>query len=180
MTSPNRENAENLLIGMYDDLRRLATMRIANESQAQTLQATALVHEAWLRLTAKGDQTWQSRGHFYAAASEAMRRILIDNARRKGRVRHGGGQERANSEVLDFIAETTPEEKVLLIDEGLKKLEVSDPERAKVVVLKFFGGLTNKEVGDSLGISERSVDRHWACAKAWLLQWMNGSGSKGI
>lgn len=176
MTSPKHKEAENLLVGMYDDLRRLATNRIASEKQAQTLQATALVHEAWLRLTATGDQTWQSRGHFFGAASEAMRRILIDNARRKGRVKHGGDQERVNAQEMDLVAETTPEEKVLLIDEGLQKLEVSNPERAKVVVLKFFGGLTNKEVGESLGISERSVDRHWACAKAWLLQWMNGSG----
>lgn len=177
MTSPKHKEAENLLVGMYDDLRRLATTRIAHEKQAQTLQATALVHEAWLRLTAKGDQTWQSRGHFFGAASEAMRRILIDNARRKARVKHGGDQERVNSQEMNFVAETTPEEKVLLIDEGLKKLEVSNPERAKVVLLKFFGGLTNKEVGESLGMSERSVDRHWACAKAWLLQWMNGADS---
>jgi len=161
-----------LVAEVYEELRRLATRRMARESQGQTLQATALVHEAWLRLSAEGDGAWRNRGHFFAAAAEAMRRILIENARRKSRLCHGGGLERMDAELMDFVAVPDREHRVLLIEEGLKELEQAHPERARVVVLKFFGGLTNEEVGQSLGLSERSVDRHWACAKVWLLRWV--------
>ncbi len=161
--------SEDLLPLVYDELRKLAAVRMAGEQAGQTLQATALVHEAWLRLVADGERTWQNRAHFFGAAAEAMRRILIENARRKSRLKHGGGQERVNLEDLE-LAETSPDEKVLLIDEALQELQARDPERAHIVVLKFFGGLTNQEVAESLGIGERTVERQWAYAKAWLFR----------
>lgn len=162
--------SEELLPLMYDELRRLASMRMARESAGQTLQPTALVHEAWIRLVEHGSQTWENRGHFFGAASEAMRRILIERARRKARLKHGGGHERVQIEGIESLAETTPDEKLLLVNEALEKLEHEFPERAKVVVLKFFGGLTNKEVAETLSISPSSVDRHWLCARNWLFR----------
>ena len=163
--------SEELLPLVYDELRRLAAARMAQESSGQTLQPTALVHEAWLQLVGEGDRTWQNRAHFFGAAADAMRRILIDKARRKSRLKHGGGQSRLNIDELE-LAETTPDDNVLLINEALEKLEKEDPEQARVVVLKFFGGLTNQEVAESLGIGERTVDRQWACAKARLFRWI--------
>ncbi len=161
--------SEELLPLVYNELRRMAGARMAQESAGQTLQATALVHEAWLRMVSDGDRSWQNRAHFFGAASEAMRRILIERARRKSSLKHGGGQERTNIDGLE-LAETTPDDKVLLVNEALEQLEQSQPERARVVVLKYFGGLTNKEVAETLDISERSVDRHWVCAKNWLFR----------
>lgn len=161
--------AEELLPLVYDELRRLAAARMAQELPGQTLQPTALVHEAWLRLLAEGEQTWENRAHFFGAASEAMRRILIENARRKSRLKHGGGRERLDIEELE-LAETTPDEKVLLINEALAQLEAQDPERARIVVLKFFGGLTSQEIAESLNLGERTVERQWAYAKAWLFR----------
>lgn len=161
--------AEKLLPLVYSELRNLAAARMLQESAGHTFQPTALVHEAWLRLVGDNRQNWKSRAYFFAAAAEAMRRILVEHARRKARFKHGGGQERLNIENLE-IADTGPDEKILLVDEALEKLERTHPERARVVVLKFFGGMTNKEVADLLGIGERSVDRHWVCAKAWLFQ----------
>jgi RNA polymerase sigma factor (TIGR02999 family) len=161
--------AEQLLPLVYDDLRRLAMARMANEAAGHTLQPTALVHEAWLRLIADGDRMWQNRAHFFGAAAEAMRRILIEKARRKSRLKHGGGQARFNIEDLE-LADSTPDDKILLINEALESLEAQDPEVARVVVLKFFGGLNRQEVAESLNISERMADRQWAYAKAWLLR----------
>ncbi len=161
--------SEELLPLVYNELRRMAAARMAQESAGQTLQATALVHEAWLRMVSDGDRSWQNRAHFFGAASEAMRRILIERARRKSSLKHGGGNERLNIEGLE-LAETTPDDKMLLVNEALEQLEASQPERARVVVLKYFGGLTNKEVAETLDISERSVDRHWMCAKNWLFR----------
>ena len=163
-----RASAE-LLPLVYDELRRHASVRMARESAGQTLQPTALVHEAWLRVIGDGTQKWENRGHFFGAAAEAMRRILIENARRKARLKRGGDQLRVDIEQLE-LASTTPEEKVLLIDEAVEKLQVEDPEKARVVVLKFFGGLTNQQVAESMGVTERTVERHWAYAKAWLFQ----------
>ncbi len=177
-TDGEGNQSTRLVTEVYEELRRLATVRMAREAQGQTLQATALVHEAWLRLSAKGDQAWQNQGHFFAAAAEAMRRILIENARRKGRMRHGGGQDRVSAEVLDGAAESEREQHLLLIDEALKSLEQAHPDRARVVVLKFYGGLTNEDVAQALGIGERSVERHWACAKVWLLRWMEAAGAE--
>jgi len=161
--------SEDLLPLVYEELRKLAAARMARESAGQTLQATALVHEAWLRLVGDEEQDWKSRAYFFAAASEAMRRILVEHARRKARLKHGGGKERVNIENVD-LPETAPDEKILLVNDALRQLEQSQPERARVVSLKFFGGLTNKEVADVMEIGERSVDRHWVCAKAWLFQ----------
>ena len=136
----------------------MAAARMAQETPGQTLQPTALVHEAWLQLVGEGGRSWQNRAHFFGAAADAMRRILIDKARRKSRLKHGGGQSRLDN--------------ILLINDALERLEKEDPEQARVVVLKFFGGLTNLEVAESLGIAERSVDRQWACAKACLFRWI--------
>ena len=160
---------DELLPLVYDELRQLAAARMARESAGHTLQPTALVHEAWMRLVSDGDRTWKNRAYFFGAAAEAMRRILIESARRKSRLKHGGGQERLNIADLE-LADTTPDEKVLLINDALEQLEAEHPERARVVVLKYFGGLTNKEVAELLGVGERSVDRHWVCAKEWLFR----------
>lgn len=161
--------SSELLPLVYDELRRHAAVRMANEPAGQTLQPTALVHEAWLRLS-KGDaQVWQNRAHFFGAAAEAMRRILIENARRKSRLKRGGGQQRLDVDDLD-LADTTPDEKILLIDEALERLRAGDPDKAQVVLLKFFGGRTNQEVAEMLGVTERTVERHWAYAKAWLFE----------
>jgi RNA polymerase sigma factor (TIGR02999 family) len=161
--------SEDLLPLIYEELRRFAAARMAREAAGHTLQPTALVHEAWLRLVGDGDRTWQNRAYFFAAAAEAMRRILIEHARRKSRLKHGGGQERLNIEDLE-LAEATPDEKILLVNDALEQLEVEHPVRARIVVLKYFGGMTNKEVAETLGIGERSVDRHWVCAKTWLFR----------
>jgi RNA polymerase sigma factor (TIGR02999 family) len=161
--------AEKLLPLVYDELRNLAAARMLQESAGHTLQPTALVHEAWLRLAGDGQQNWKSRAYFFAAASEAMRRILVEHARRKARVKHGGGQPHLNVEDLELV-EPAPDDKILLVNDALEQLERVHPERARVVVLKFFGGLTNLEVAESLGLGERTVDRHWVCAKAWLFE----------
>jgi RNA polymerase sigma factor (TIGR02999 family) len=163
--------SEDLFPLVYAELRRLAAARMANEAAGQTLQPTALVHEAWLQLVGDGDRTWQNRSHFFGAAADAMRRILIDNARRKSRLKHGGGQSRLDIDELD-LAETTPDDNVLLINEALEQLEKDDPEQARIVVLKFFGGLANHEVAENMGVGERTVDRQWACAKARLFRWI--------
>lgn len=167
--------SEKLLPLVYNELRNLATARMLQESAGHTLQPTALVHEAWLRLAGDGRQNWKGRAYFFAAAAEAMRRILVEHARRKARLKHGGGKQRLNIEDLD-LAETAPDEKILLVNEALENLERSNPERARVVVLKFFGGMTNQEVADTLDIGVRSVDRHWLCAKAWLFQKLQDFG----
>jgi RNA polymerase sigma factor (TIGR02999 family) len=166
-----KQASEDLLPLVYEELRRVASVRMAQESAGQTLQPTALVHEAWLQLIGSGERSWENRAHFFGAAADAMRRILIDKARRKSRLKHGGGQTRV--EILNSdLADTTPDDNVVLIDEALQKLEKQDPEQARVVVLKFFGGLTNQEVADALGVGERTVDRHWSCAKARLFRWI--------
>ena len=163
--------SEELMPLVYEELRRLAAARMARETPGQTIQATVLVHEAWLQLVGNGDRHWQNRAHFFGAAADAMRRILIDNARRKARLKHGGGQSRVNLDDVQ-VAEKTPDDDVLLINDALERLEGEDPEKARVVVMKFFGGLTNQEVAENLGISERTVDRQWACAKARLFRWI--------
>jgi RNA polymerase sigma factor (TIGR02999 family) len=167
--------SEELLPLVYAELRRLAAARMANEAAGQTLQPTAVVHEAWLRLVATGRTTWQNRAHFFAAAAEAMRRILIENARRKARLKRGGGMERVNLDDIELAA-AGPDEKILLVDEALQKLDAEDPETARTVTLKFFGGLTNKEVGELLGLTERTIERQWAYAKAWIFQEIRLSG----
>jgi RNA polymerase sigma factor (TIGR02999 family) len=161
--------SEEILPLVYEDLRKQAVVQMSRETAGQTLQPTALLHEAWLRISRRSEQRWQNRAHFFGAAAEAMRRILIENARRKARLKRGGDQCRVDIENIELAA-TTPDEKILLIDEALEKLKTSDPEKAQVVVLKFFGGRTNQEVAETLGVTERTVERHWAYAKAWLFQ----------
>jgi len=165
----SRQAAEELLPLVYEELRRLAAARMAHEASGHTLQATALVHEAWVRLTGGADQRWENRAHFFAAASEAMRRILIENARRKARIKHGGNLVRLEIEGLDLMAASS-DEMILLVDEALERFQVEDPEKGKIVVMKFFGGLTNQEVAETLGVTERTVERQWAYAKAWLFR----------
>jgi len=161
--------SEELLPFVYHELRQLAAVRMAREAAGQTLQATALVHEAWLRLFDGTPRVWQNRAHFFGAAAQAMRRILIERARRKMRLKRGSRSEHVNIADLD-IAETLPDERVLLIDEALERLQAKDAELARVVMLKFFGGLTNVEVGEMLGVTERTVQNKWNFAKAWLLE----------
>jgi RNA polymerase sigma factor (TIGR02999 family) len=163
------QSSEKLLPLVYNELRNLATARMLRESSGHTLQPTALVHEAWLRLVGDGSQSWKNRAYFFAAAAEAMRRILVEHARRKSRFKHGGGQQRLNIEEME-LAQVAPDDKILLVDDALDDLERIHPERARIVVLKYFGGMTNKQVAETLGIGERSVDRHWVCAKTWLYQ----------
>lgn len=167
----DRLTSGQLLPLVYNELRRVAMANMAREKSGQTLQATALVHEAWLELAGSGDRSWENRAHFFGAAAHAMRRILMLKARRKARLKHGGGQVRVDIADLQ-VAAPGSDEKILLINEALAWLEEEDPEQARVVVLKFFGGLTNEQVAENMGISPRTVDRQWSCAKAWLLQWM--------
>ena len=167
LASGKERNAAELLPVVYDELRRLAAAHMARESSGHTLQPTALVHYAWLRLV--GGTEWKGRAYFFAAAAQAMRRILVEHARRKSAIRHGGGKERVDIEGLE-LAMAMPDEKVLLIDEALAQLEQEYPERARVVVFKYFGGMTNREVAETLNTSERTVNRHWLCAKTWLSQ----------
>ncbi len=160
---------------VYAELRQLAAARMARESSGQTLQATALVHEAWLRLTGSGSQKWRNRGHFFAAAAEAMRRILIENARRKSRLKHGGGQIRVQLDGLKLAA-ASPDEQVLQLEEALAKLQVEDAQKARIVVMKFFGGMSGGEIAEVLNVTERTVERQWAFAKAWLLSEIRKAG----
>jgi RNA polymerase sigma factor (TIGR02999 family) len=160
--------AEQLLPLVYDELRRLAAQKMARESSGQTLEATALVHEAYLRLVdTEKIQHWDSRGHFFAAAAEAMRRILVENARRKQRRKHGGGRQRHDLGGDDPAA-AQPDEDLLALDEALHKLAARDPQKAKLVELRYFAGLTGDQVAQVLGISPTTADRHWAYARAWL------------
>jgi RNA polymerase sigma factor (TIGR02999 family) len=167
--------AAELLPLVYEELRRLAAHKMAQEAAGQTLQATALVHEAWLRLVGDGQPRWQGRGHFFAAAAEAMRRILVENARRKRRLRHGGGQQRVGLEEADLVAQAE-DDKLLQVDEALEDLAREDSVQAQVVKLRFFAGLKNEEVAESLGISAKTVQRYWTHAKSWLYQRIQNQG----
>jgi RNA polymerase sigma factor (TIGR02999 family) len=160
--------AEQLLPVVYDELRRLAAQKIAQEASGQTLEATALVHEAYLRLV-DGDRTqrWDGRGHFFAAAAEAMRRILINRARDRGRIKRGGGWRRLS---LDHIALSVaePPDDFLVLNDALDELAREDPVCAELVKLRFFAGLTLDEAAESLGVVRRTADRYWAFARSWL------------
>jgi RNA polymerase sigma factor (TIGR02999 family) len=160
--------AEQLLPLVYDELRRLATDRLAHEKPGQTLQPTALVHEAYLRLVgADPKQPWDSPGHFFAAAAEAMRRILVEQARRKGRIRHGGGLRRVDLPDVEMVG-IGEDEQVLLLDEALTRLAAARPQAAELVQLRFFSGLTAEEAASMLGLSPRTARRLWEFARAWL------------
>jgi RNA polymerase sigma factor (TIGR02999 family) len=165
--------AEQLLPLVYDELRRLAAQKLAQEKPGQTLQATALVHEAYTRLVGGGaaaaylEQRWDSRGHFFAAAAEAMRRVLIDRARDKRAAKRGGGRKRLDIDAVDVATRATPDQ-LLALDEALAKLARQDPAAARLVELRYFAGLTVDEAGKALGMSTATAYRHWKYARAWL------------
>ena len=172
------EAAEELLPLVYEELRRLAASKMARESPDQTLQATALVHEAYLRLIGSTNgQQWDSRGHFFAAAAEAMRRILIENARRKQRGKAGGERKRVDLESFD-PADEENSDYLLMLDEALTKLADAHSESAEVVKLRYFAGLTIEQTAEALGISVRTTNRHWAFARAYLYRLIYGDGGE--
>jgi RNA polymerase sigma factor (TIGR02999 family) len=167
MEQGDPQAASQLLPLVYDELRRLAAQKLAHEKPGQTLNATALVHEAYLRLVGdrKESRPFTDRSHFFAAAAAAMRRILIDNARRKRAQKRGGGLQRQE---VDAIAAPEPDENLLALDEALDKLTAQDPIKARLVELRYFAGLTSEQAAEVLGISPTTADRHWAYARAWL------------
>jgi RNA polymerase sigma factor (TIGR02999 family) len=169
--------AEQLLPLVYDELRQLAAQRLAHEKPGQTLQATALVHEAYLRLVGQGaEQHWDSRGHFFSAAAEAMRRILVEIARHKKSLKRGGDRGRHD---LDELQLTEPREDVLALDEALNRLAETEPAAASLVQLRYFAGLTLPEAAQALGMSARSAGRLWAYARAWLRRAVEGADDAG-
>jgi RNA polymerase sigma factor (TIGR02999 family) len=167
--------AGQLLPLVYDELRKLAACRMANEAPGQTLQPTALVHEAWLRLGGAQDQAWDSRAHFFGAAAEAMRRILIENARRKKALRRDAGRAQLDLQALE-IAAPAPDDQMQAIDEALNKLAALDKKKAELVKLRFFVGMTIEEAAAVLGISEATAKRWWIYARAWLYAEVQPSG----
>jgi RNA polymerase sigma factor (TIGR02999 family) len=170
--------AAELLPLVYDELRNLAAARFADEKAGQTLQPTALVHEAYLRLVGgQSPQEWDGRGHFFAAAAEAMRRILIDRARQRGAAKRGGGQEKIDIDAVDLATQATADQ-LVAIDDALAKLAREDPAAARVVELRYFGGLTVDEAGKALGMSTATAYRHWKFARVWLhAELQGGEGS---
>jgi RNA polymerase sigma factor (TIGR02999 family) len=164
--------ADELLPLVYEQLRRLAARKMTQEPPGQTLQATALVHEAYIRLVGAKEQNWSGRTHFFAAAAEAMRRILIDNARRKQRLKRGGDQQRIALEDAE-VAIDGPSEDILALDEALMKLAIEDPVKADLVKLRYFAGLTIEQAAQMLGISRATAERYWSYARAWLFDEMN-------
>jgi RNA polymerase sigma factor (TIGR02999 family) len=172
----DQQAAEQLLPLVYDELRRLAAQKLAQEKPGQTLEATALVHEAYLRLVdAEQAQQWNSRGHFFAAAAEAMRRILVDAARAKRAEKRGGGRNRTEVELGELAARQQDDHKLLALDEALARLEQEQPAKAQLVKLRYFGGLSVREAAETLGISTATADRYWAYARAWLQREMAGA-----
>jgi RNA polymerase sigma factor (TIGR02999 family) len=169
----NAQAAKELLPLVYDELRRLAALKMAQETPGQTLQPTALVHEAWLRLGGRENQAWNGRAHFFGAAAEAMRRILIDNARRKNTRRHGGGQQRMDIEEIE-IAIGVKDDDLLEVNEALERFAAQDQQKAELVKLRYFTGLTIDEAADILGISAPTAKRWWAYARAGLHKEIEG------
>jgi RNA polymerase sigma factor (TIGR02999 family) len=172
------QKADALLEKVYWELRKLASSKMAKESDPQTLQPTALVHEVWLRLGAS-DGDWENTSHFFSAAAQAMRRILIERARKNSRLKWGGEFTRVTFEGLE-LREATVDERILLIHEALEHLSAFDSQKAQIVELKFFGGLTNTEVANLLNVTERTIERQWAFAKTWLYSEIGGQRSSGI
>jgi RNA polymerase sigma factor (TIGR02999 family) len=162
--------ADELLPLVYGELRKLAASKMAHESPNQTLQPTALVHEAWQRLVGNENPQFANRAHFFAAAAEAMRRILIDNARRKHALRHGGGQQRVEMEGALEIAAPSDDGELLAVNEALDRLAVQNPSEAELVKLRYFVGMTLEEAAEALDISARTADNYWAHARAWLFR----------
>ena len=164
--------ADELLLVVYKELRRLAAQKLSQEQPGQTLQATALVHEAYIRLVGVEAQNWSSRGHFFAAAAEAMRRILIEKARRKQSLKHGGGRHRVDFHDVDLGIEG-PSTDLIALDEALAKLAEEDPVKAELVKLRYFAGLTIEQAAKILEISRATADRYWSYARAWLFHEIN-------
>jgi RNA polymerase sigma factor (TIGR02999 family) len=165
--------AEELLPLVYEELRKLAAVRMASEAPGQTLQPTALVHEAWVKLAGSTRQQWRDRRHFFAAAAEAMRRILIDRARKRNRSRHGHGLERIDLSHID-VAVVADDDTLVAVDEALNRLAQESPERAELVKLRFFAGLRIPEAAEALGISESTAKRQWNYVRAWLFRELKG------
>jgi RNA polymerase sigma factor (TIGR02999 family) len=166
--------AADLLPLVYDELRKLAAQRLADEKPGQTLQATALVHEAYLRLVGPQETEWNGRGHFFAAAAEAMRRILVESARRKRAEKRGGGLQRHDADSVPLAA-PEPAEDLVALDEALTKFAANNKQAADLVQLRYFAGLTLPEAAAVLGISERTAGRLWAYARAWLRREVEGN-----
>jgi RNA polymerase sigma factor (TIGR02999 family) len=173
----DRHKAAELLPLVYAELRKLAAARLAAEPAGQTLQPTALVHEAYLRLVGNGDAGWDSRGHFFAAAADAMRRIVVEAARRKKRFKHGGDKARVDVELAD-LPTRLPADDLIALDEALRQLEEQDPVKARLVSLRYFAGLTIEQAAESLGIARVTAHRYWTFARAWLHQRMAGDQSR--
>jgi RNA polymerase sigma factor (TIGR02999 family) len=167
-------SADELLPLVYEELRRLAARKMARETPGHTLQATALVHEAWMKV-GRERHTWENRIHFFSAAAEAMRRILIDRARERRAARHGGRHERVNIEEIEIVA-PAPEDELLMIHETIDRFAAVDPPKAELVKLRYFAGLTIEEAADLRGISVPTAKRHWAYARAWLFREVRKSG----
>jgi len=175
----DRQAAAELLPLIYDDLRKLARSRMAKLAPGQTLQPTALVHEAYARVIGSGDPGWDGRGHFFGAAAQAMRNILVDQARRKGALKRGGGRQRLDLQDGD-LAIQPPREDILALDEALRQLETDDPRKGQIVNLRYFAGLTAEETAAALDVSVGTVEREWRYIKAWLqTQLAEGDGSDG-
>ena len=172
--------SDQLLPLVYDELRKLAAQKLAQEKLGQTLQATALVHEAYLRLIgAEAPPSWNSRGHFFSAAAEAMRRILIETARRKRTARQGGDRQRLDLDAVDVPAYgSIPTNDIIALDEALTKLAAEDPNKAELVKLRYFGGLSVEDAGRVLGISRATADRYWAYARVWLYTELSGDQAR--
>ncbi len=172
------QSADALFPLVYDELKKIAGAKMARESGDHTLQATALVHEAWLRMVRDEDRDWENRACFFAAASRAMRHILVEHARRKHRKKRGGSFQRIDLEIGD-LAGVEPDDKILMVEEALEQLERVHPSWAQIVVMIYFGGMTQIEIAESLGIGERSVRRNWACARAWLYEHIHSQMAPG-
>jgi RNA polymerase sigma factor (TIGR02999 family) len=172
--------ADRLLPLVYDELRRLAAQRLAREAPGQTLQPTGLVHEAYVRLVdVEREQSWNGRGHFFAAAAEAMRRILVENARRKRRLKHGGARRRVELNEAALAGDGPPADELLAVDEALERLAREDPQAAELVKLHYFAGLTIEQAAELLGVSARKAYRIWAYARAWLFRSLGGEDPDG-
>jgi RNA polymerase sigma factor (TIGR02999 family) len=169
----DKHAAAELLPLVYEELRRLAAARMSRETPGQTLQATALVHEAWLRLVGSNPVQWNGRAHFFGAAAEAMRRILLERARRKARVRHGGNLQRVDLDQVTLATQDS-DDVILAVQETLEKLAAQFPQKAEIVKLRYFGGLEHNEIAEVMGISEPTVRRHWNYARAWLYAELKG------
>lgn len=166
--------ADDLLSLVYEELRRLAAQKLSREKPGQTLQATALIHEAYIRLVGSESQDWKGRTHFFAAAAEAMRRILIENARRKQTLKRGGDRQRIDIDDVELAVKESPDD-ILVLDEALEKLAREDSVVAELVKLRYFAGLTLEQTAEVLGVSARTADRYWAYARAWLYQEITGA-----